>query len=121
MSARRTLLPHTGIATFAKAPYVGDLTSLDADVGILGVPTDAAAGIRPGCRQAPRAIRDASTCFGFVGQRGTTRYFDINQERRLLDGVRKQEAATITRVTREVKAIPQVVSPRCGRASRCRP
>lgn len=88
MSERRASLPHTGIATFAKAPYVEDLATLDADVGILGVPTDAAAGMRPGCRQAPRAIRDASTRFGFLGRAGTDGYFDINQGRRLLEGVR---------------------------------
>lgn len=88
MSDQRTSLPHTGIATFAKARYVEDLTTLDADVGILGVPTDAAAGMRPGCRQAPRAIRDASTRFGFLGRTAAEGYYDTNQGRRLLDGVR---------------------------------
>jgi len=88
MSDRRGSLPHTGIATFAKAPYVEDLTTLDADVAILGVPTDAAAGMRPGCRQAPRAIRDASTRFGFLGRASSEGYFDINQGRTLLRGVR---------------------------------
>lgn len=88
MSERPASLPHTGIATFVKAPYVEDLATLDADVGILGVPTDAAAGMRPGCRQAPRAIRDASTRFGFLGRAGTDGYFDINQGRRFLEGVR---------------------------------
>lgn len=88
MSERRASLPHTGIATFAKSPYVEDLTTLDAEVGVLGVPTDAAAGMRPGCRQAPRAIRDASTRFGFLGRGGTDGYFDVSQDRRLLEGVR---------------------------------
>ncbi len=88
MSERRATMPHTGIATFAKAPYVEDLATLDADIGILGVPTDAAAGMRPGCRQAPRAIRDASTRFGFLGRPGTRGYFDINQDRILLPGFR---------------------------------
>ena len=88
MSERRASLPHTGIATFARAPYVEDLTTLDADVGVLGVPTDAAAGMRPGCRQAPRAIRDASMRFGFLGRGASDGYFDINQDRRLLEGVR---------------------------------
>lgn len=88
MSDRRGSLPHTGIATFAKAPYVEDLATLDADVAILGVPTDAAAGMRPGCRQAPRAIRDASTRFGFLGRARPDGYFDINQGRTLLRGIR---------------------------------
>jgi len=88
MTERPTSLPHTGIATFAKAPYVEDLATLDADVGVLGIPTDAAAGMRPGCRQAPRAIRDASTRFGFLGRAESKGYYDINQDRRLLEGVR---------------------------------
>jgi|CXWL01.1.fsa_nt_gi agmatinase len=88
MTERQASLPHTGIATFAKAPYVADLASLEADIGILGVPTDAAAGMRPGCRQAPRAIRDASTRFGFLGRAKSEGYFDINLNRTLLDGVR---------------------------------
>lgn len=87
-SERQSSMPHTGIATFAKAPLVEDLDTLDADVGILGVPTDSAAGMRPGCRQAPRSIRDASTRFGFIGRGGARGYFDINQDRRLLEGVR---------------------------------
>lgn len=85
---RRAWMPHTGIATFAMAPHVSDLTTLDADVGIIGVPTDAAAGMRPGCRQGPRAIRDASTRFGFLGRPGTQGYFDISQDRRFLEGIR---------------------------------
>jgi agmatinase len=89
MSLRPASLPHTGIATFAKAPYVDDLGALAADVAVLGVPTDAAAGMRPGCRQAPRAVRDASTRFGFLGRAAhPSGYFDINQDRMLLEGIR---------------------------------
>jgi agmatinase len=82
-------LPHTGIATFCKAPYVTDLDALDAEVAIMGVPFDAATGMRPGCRQAPRAIRDASTRFGFLGRTARSEgYFDVSQDRRRLAGVR---------------------------------
>ena len=88
MTERHASLPHTGIATFAKAPYVEDLTTLAADVAVFGVPTDVAAGMRPGCRQAPRAIRDASTRFGFIGRASSDGYFDINQNRRRLKGIR---------------------------------
>jgi len=88
MTDRRASLPHTGIATFAKAQYVQDLTTLDADVAVFGVPTDVAAGMRPGCRQAPRAIRDASTRFGFIGRASSEGYFDINQNRKRLTGIR---------------------------------
>lgn len=86
MIIRTSSFPHTGIATFAKAPYVDDLDRLDAEIAVLGVPTDAAAGMRPGCRQAPRAIRDASTRFGFIGTGAG--YFDINADRHRLGGVR---------------------------------
>lgn len=89
MTTRRPQsMPHTGIATFAKAPHIVDFSELNADIAVLGVPSDAAAGMRPGCRQAPRAIRDASTRFGFVGRAEDPRgYFDINSGRRLLEGI----------------------------------
>ena len=37
-------LPHTGIATFCKAPYVFDPSSIDADIAILGA-LDIARGV----------------------------------------------------------------------------
>ena len=44
-------LPHTGIATFCKAPYVFDPQKIQADIVVLGVPFDGMASMRPGCRQ----------------------------------------------------------------------
>jgi len=85
---RPASLPHTGIASFCKAPIVDDLSELEAEVAVMGVPFDAAVGMRPGCRQAPRAIRDASTRFGFLGHEDAGGYFDINAEGRRLEGVR---------------------------------
>jgi len=61
-------LPHTGIATFCKASYVFQPEEMNAEVAILGVPSDNMASMRPGCRQAPRALRDASTRFGWLGR-----------------------------------------------------
>lgn len=87
MSDRRGSLPHRNRHLW-EDPYVEDLATLDADVGILGVPTDAAGGMRPGCRHSPRAIRDASTRFGFLGRARPDGYFDVNQGRTLLRGVR---------------------------------
>lgn len=89
MAYQRTSLPHTGIATFCKAPFVPDVAELAADVAVLGIPYDEATAMRPGSRQAPRAIRDASTRFGFLGK-GTESegFFDINRDRHLLRGVR---------------------------------
>lgn len=89
MAYQPTSLPHTGIATFCKSPYVPDLEELDAEVAVLGIPYDEATAMRPGSRQAPRAIRDASTRFGFLGKgRESTGFFDINRDRNLMRGVR---------------------------------
>ncbi|MEM7353386.1 MAG: agmatinase [Acidobacteriota bacterium] len=89
MAYQKTSLPHTGIATFCKSPYEPDLDQLDAEVAVLGIPYDEATAMRPGSRQAPRAIRDASTRFGFLGKgRESTGFFDINRDRNLMAGVR---------------------------------
>ena len=89
VSYQSTSLPHTGIATFCKAPFVPDLSTLDADVAVLGIPYDEATAMRPGSRQAPRAIRDASTRFGFLGRGAdSTGFFDINRGRNVMEGVR---------------------------------
>ncbi len=89
MAYQKTSMPHTGIATFCKSPFEPDLDQLDADVAVLGIPYDEATAMRPGSRQAPRAIRDASTRFGFLGRGAeSTGFFDINRDRNLMRGVR---------------------------------
>jgi agmatinase len=89
-------LPHTGIATFCKAPYVFDLAEIDADIAILGVPFDGMASMRSGCRQAPRALRDASTRFGWLGEStGTKGFFDIETGRTFLAGKRIVDAGDV--------------------------
>jgi len=89
MAYQKTSLPHTGIATFCKSPFEPDLDHLETDVAVLGIPYDEATAMRPGSRQAPRAIRDASTRFGFLGKgRDSTGFFDINRDRNLMSGVR---------------------------------
>lgn len=98
MSATRQMaaLPHTGIATFCKAPYVFDPSAIDADVAILGIPFDNTASMRPGCRQAPRALRDASARFGWLGEpAGASGYFDIGEDAMLLKGVRMVDAGDV--------------------------
>ncbi len=89
-------LPHTGIATFCKAPYVFEPAEIDADVAVLGIPFDNMASMRPGCRQAPRALRDASARFGWLGNpSGASGYFDIGQNAMLLSGVRLVDAGDV--------------------------
>lgn len=98
MRARRqaSALPHTGIATFCKAPYVFDPTEIEADVAVLGVPFDNTASMRPGCRQAPRALRDASGRFGWLGDpAGSAGFFDMGQNAMLLSGVRIVDAGDV--------------------------
>ena len=89
-------LRHTGIATFCKAPYVFDPSSVDADIAILGVPFDGMASMRPGCRQAPRALRDASARFGWLGEPTNSKgYFDIATGRTFLAGKRIVDAGHV--------------------------
>lgn len=89
-------LPHTGIATFCKAPYVFDPSDMDAEVAVLGIPFDNTTAMRPGCRQAPRALRDASGRFGWLGEpTGSAGYFDINRDATWLSGIRFVDAGDV--------------------------
>lgn len=89
-------LPHTGIATFCKAKHVFDPDEMNADVAILGVPFDNTVSMRPGCRQAPRALRDASARFAWLGQpAGSSGYFDIGRNVTVMPGVRMIDAGDV--------------------------
>ena len=55
----------TGIATFAKTQMCEDIRKIDADIAILGAPSDLAIQGRTGCRLGPRGIRIASTRFSY--------------------------------------------------------
>ncbi len=48
----------TGVRTFMRLPLVEDLA--DADVAVIGIPTDSAVSFRSGARFGPEAIRSAS-------------------------------------------------------------
>jgi agmatinase len=89
-------LPHTGISTFCKAAHVFEPSKSEADVAILGVPFDNMASMRPGCRQAPRALRDASTRFGWLGEpAGSSGFFDVGTDTTHLAGVRLVDAGDV--------------------------
>jgi agmatinase len=61
-----------------------------------GVPFDGMASMRPGCRQAPRALRDASTRFGWLGEStGTKGFFDIDAGQTFLAGKRVVDAGDV--------------------------
>jgi agmatinase len=78
-------LPSVGLATFMKSPVCEDLTQIDADVAVLGIPYDCGTGFRPGSRFGPREIRSNSTRFSAWGAwKGGGGYWDINQQKQML-------------------------------------
>lgn len=70
--------PFTGIPTFLRADYCDDIATLDADIAILGVPTDEGSPFMAGSRFAPRSIREHSLRFGAEG------YYDVRTDRNYL-------------------------------------
>lgn len=71
--------PFVGIPSFLRAPIKQDLHQLDADVAVLGVPSDEGSPFLPGSRFGPRGIREHSMRFGADG------YYDARDERLYLD------------------------------------
>ncbi len=60
-------LPYAGIETFLRGEYRPVDGVGNTDVGVLGVPYDAAASNRPGARYGPRALRRASCWLAYLG------------------------------------------------------
>ena len=56
----------TGIATFAKCPICPDLNDLQADIAIIGAPSDIGMQGKTGTRLGPRGIREQSTRFHYT-------------------------------------------------------
>lgn len=84
-------LPFVGIPTFLRAPHVSDLGGLDADIAVLGVPSDEGSPWYPGARMAPRQIREMSMRYAEYGP--TQRlggYYDMDEDRRYLVHETKQ-------------------------------
>lgn len=86
------LFPSVGIPSFLRSPYMTDLSELDADIVVLGVPTDEGSPYKPGSRFAPRAIREHSLrlCAGGAGfydpETGQSYLEHEQRERRIVDG-----------------------------------
>ena len=77
--------PFVGIPSFLRAPICDDLDALDADIAVMGAPTDEGSPFMPGARFGPRGIREHSLRFGPRG------YFDQDEdkiflEREMLEG-----------------------------------
>lgn len=88
-------MPFTGVATFARAPLVTDLSALQADFAVYGCPFDCAIGYRPGQRLAPRAIRDLSTRFALPWGPDNPGYWDIGDDRWYLQGARLADVGDV--------------------------
>src|SRR5438067_879122 len=73
--------PFVGIPSFLRAAISTDLERLDADVAVMGVPTDEGSPYMPGSRFGPRGIREQSLRFSGDG-RG---YYDPQVRRRFLE------------------------------------
>jgi len=58
--AERVNWPFVGIPSFLRAPICTDLDQLDADIAVLGVPTDEGSPFMAGSRFGPRALREHS-------------------------------------------------------------
>lgn len=70
--------PFTGIPTFLRCDYCDDIATLDADIAVLGVPTDEGSPFLGGSRFAPRAIREHSLRFPPDG------YYNVSTDRSYL-------------------------------------
>jgi agmatinase len=121
MTEARLNLPFVGIPSYLRAPIVTDLDDLDADIAILGVPSDEGSPWYPGARMAPRKIREMSVRYAEYGP--TQRhggYYDLDEDRRYLvhetkhnrivdcgdvDIVYTNPEVTMNNVTRSVRKI----------------
>lgn len=86
MADDRLNLPFTGIPSFLRSPIQTELALLDADIAVLGVPSDEGTPWKPGARFAPRSIREMSVRYAGYGpmqRRGG--YYDIGEGRRFLE------------------------------------
>lgn len=96
MSQPRADLGFTGIATFGRAPVARPEDVQPDLVAVIGAPYDGGAGFWPGTRFGPRAIRDMSTRFGFFDPaKGYPGYWDFEQKRNFLEGVRVVDCGDI--------------------------
>mgnify|MGYP003324339233 CR=1 FL=1 len=59
-----------GLVSFLRAPICNDLDQINADIAVMGAPTDEGSPFMPGSRLGSRSIREHSLRFGDEG------YFD---------------------------------------------
>lgn len=122
MAGPRANLPFTGIATFARAPYVQAevLQPGDAHFAVLGVPFDGAVGYRPGQRLAPRAIRDLSTRYALPWGAGNPGYWDIQDDQWYLAGCRLVDVGDADPLYTDLEHLDRSVASLVGAITRAR-
>jgi agmatinase len=80
----RLNLPFTGLVSFMRSPVCTDISQLDADIAIIGAPTDEGSPWIPGARFAPRSIREQSMRLRSFSSTQPG-YYDIDDQRRYLE------------------------------------
>jgi agmatinase len=90
MADDRLNLPFTGLVSFMRVPTCTDLAAVDADIAILGAPSDEGSPWKPGSRFAPRKIRELSIKYaGYGPVQHQLGYYDIDENRRFLEYERR--------------------------------
>src|SRR5262245_14555616 len=90
MADDRLNLPFTGLVSFMRVPTCTDLDAVDADIAILGAPSDEGSPWKPGARFAPRKIRELSIKYaGYGPVQHQLGYYDIDEDRRYLEYERR--------------------------------
>lgn len=84
MTSDRMNLPFTGLVSFARSPVCADLEQLDADIAIIGVPSDEGSPWKPGARMAPRRIRELSVRYATYGV-AVPGVYDFDEDHRYLE------------------------------------
>jgi len=95
MSRYKANMPSVGISSFLKLPITEDFSTLDSDIGILGIPYDAGNSWRPGTRFGPREIRNFSSRYSTWGGTVPEGYWDINQDKRFLKGISMSDCGDV--------------------------
>jgi len=81
MDGGRVDMPFVGIPSFLRSVICADIGSLDADIAVIGAPTDEGSPFMPGSRFGPRSIREHSLRF-VTDPPG---YYDVRERRRYLE------------------------------------
>lgn len=78
-------LPFVGLVSFLRMPTCSNLAELDADIAVIGFPSDEGTGWLPGARLGPRRLRELSMRFAGGTPQHHAGFWDIDEGRRFLD------------------------------------